>query len=227
MHCDVCGGRGRKIKHVCTACKGHRIVEVTSELILHIDRGLPEGAEVLFEGEADESPELPAGDVIVRVRSRRKQGGFVRKEANLYWKETLSVAEVSRACSAAPFADPALTSAPSSSSQALLGFKRTVTGLDGHEIVLSRSGVTQPGARASLPPLSPSPLADLHLPLRPGFVQTVKGEGLPIYHESGHGDLFVEYSIVLPTTISDKARTTLEGVFDYHPTETQGKHVEL
>lgn len=95
MHCDACGGRGRKIKHVCSECKGHRIVQTTSELILHIDRGMPEGAEVLFEGEADESPDLPAGDVIVRIRSRRKGGGFVRKESNLYWQETLTVAEVS------------------------------------------------------------------------------------------------------------------------------------
>ncbi|ORY72570.1 hypothetical protein BCR35DRAFT_282007 [Leucosporidium creatinivorum] len=179
MHCDVCGGRGRKIKHVCSECKGHRIVQTTSELILHIDRGMPEGAEVLFEGEADESPDLPAGDVIVRVRSRRKEGGFVRKESNLYWQETLTVAE------------------------ALLGFKRTVMGLDGHEIVLSRSGVTQPG-----------------------FVQTVKGEGLPVYHESGHGDLFVEYSVVLPSTISSSARSSLQSVFNYHPDETT-KHTEL
>lgn len=59
---------------------------------------MPEGAEVLFEGEADESPDLPAGDVIVRIRSRRKEGGFVRKESNLYWQETLTVAEVSRFC---------------------------------------------------------------------------------------------------------------------------------
>lgn len=94
MHCDVCGGRGKKSKHVCSTCHGRRIVDATSELLLHIDRGMPEGAEVTFEGEADESPDLPAGDVIVRVRSRREQGGFIRKESNLYWKETISVAEV-------------------------------------------------------------------------------------------------------------------------------------
>lgn len=94
MHCDKCGGRGRTIKHVCPVCKGHKVVESTSELNLHIDRGMPEGAEVLFEGEADESPDWAAGDVIVRVRSKRKQGGFVRKESNLYWKEPISVAEV-------------------------------------------------------------------------------------------------------------------------------------
>lgn len=94
MHCDMCGGRGKKFKHVCSTCHGRRIVDTTSDLLLHIDRGMPEGAEVTFEGEADESPDLPAGDVIVRVRSRKERGGFVRKESNLYWKEVLSVAEV-------------------------------------------------------------------------------------------------------------------------------------
>ena len=94
MHCDRCSGRGKSIKHLCSTCKGHRIVETTSELNLHVDRGMPEGAEVVFEGEADESPDWVAGDVIVRVKSKKVKGGFARKESNLYWKEPISVAEV-------------------------------------------------------------------------------------------------------------------------------------
>lgn len=121
MQCGACAGRGQTIAHACPSCKGHRIVDGVAELTLPIDRGMPEGAEVVFPGEADESPDFAAGDVVVRVRSRKVAGGFVRKEANLYWRETLSVAE------------------------ALLGFRRTVRGLDGHEIELKREGVTQPG----------------------------------------------------------------------------------
>ncbi|KAM0747534.1 DnaJ-domain-containing protein [Meredithblackwellia eburnea MCA 4105] len=170
MHCDQCGGQGKRIKHVCPVCKGHRVVDSTSDLTLHIDRGMPEGAEAVFEGEADESPDFAPGDVIVRVKSKRKAGGFVRKESNLYWKEPLSVAE------------------------ALLGFKKTVTGLDGHDIVLQRTGVTQPG-----------------------FVHVIPGEGLPIYHGSDHGDLFVEYVVVLPPTISPKVKETLQSAFKYTP----------
>jgi len=56
---------------------------------------MPEGSEVVFEGEADESPDWVAGDVIVRIRSKRVQGGFMRKESNLYWKEVISAKEVS------------------------------------------------------------------------------------------------------------------------------------
>ncbi|GAA5885417.1 hypothetical protein JCM6882_009614 [Rhodosporidiobolus microsporus] len=179
MHCDRCGGRGRSIKHLCSSCKGHRIVDTQAELNLHIDRGMPEGEEVVFEGWADESPDWAAGDVIVRVRSKREKGGFVRKESNLYWKETISVSE------------------------ALLGFKHSVKGLDGHDITLSRTGVTQPG-----------------------FVDVVHGEGMPIYHLSGHGDLFVEYQVVLPPSLTAAQTAALEKVFNYrHP--DKAAHEEL
>lgn len=56
-------------------------------------------------------------------------------------------------------------------------------GLDGHDIVLSRTGVTQPG-----------------------YVDVIHGEGMPIYHLSGHGDLFVEYQVVFPPTLSTKLK---------------------
>lgn len=39
-----------------------------------------------------------------------------------------------------------------------------------------------------------------------GYVQTVKGEGMPIFQGSGHGDLFVEYNVVLPTTLAPSLR---------------------
>lgn len=92
--CDQCGGRGKITKHVCAVCKGNRIVDSTAELNLHVDRGVPEGTEVVFEGEADESPDFVAGDIVLRIRSRRSVGGFERRGSNLYWRETLSVAEV-------------------------------------------------------------------------------------------------------------------------------------
>lgn len=47
------------------------------------------------------------------------------------------------------------------------------------------------------------PLTSLHLI---GFVQIVKGEGMPIFQGSGHGDLYVEYSVVFPTQLSPERR---------------------
>lgn len=39
-----------------------------------------------------------------------------------------------------------------------------------------------------------------------GFVDVIHGEGMPIYHLSGHGDLFVEYQVVLPPTLTSQQR---------------------
>lgn len=56
---------------------------------------MPEGHEVTFEGEGDENPEWEAGDIVLRVRSKKVQGGFRRKDSSLYWRETLGIEEVS------------------------------------------------------------------------------------------------------------------------------------
>lgn len=45
-----------------------------------------------------------------------------------------------------------------------------------------------------------------------GFVEVVKGEGMPIHeHGHSHGDLYVEYTVILPTEVSlDKKRRKLD-----------------
>ena len=64
------------------------------EVHLEVERGMPKGHDVVFEGEGDESPDWEAGDVVLRVRSKREEGGFRRKETSLYWRETIGVDEV-------------------------------------------------------------------------------------------------------------------------------------
>jgi len=100
---------------------------------------MPEGHEVVFEGEADESPDWEAGDVVLRVRSKKEMGAWRRKETSLYWKESIGIDEV-RLVKFSPWTE--LNSRP----QALLGFERNLTHLDGRTLTLERKGVTQPGA---------------------------------------------------------------------------------
>jgi len=165
--CNKCGGRGRIIVRQCPACAGQKLLEHTAQFTLDVPRGAPEGQEIVFEGEGDESPDWEPGDVVLRVRSRHQKGGWRRKESSLYWKETIGVDE------------------------ALLGFSRNLTHLDGHVVALVRTGVTQPG-----------------------FVQTIKGEGMPLFeHPTSYGDLFVEYNVVLPTHLSQETRQSLAEAF--------------
>lgn len=92
--CNDCGGRGTTIKKKCPHCAGNKIVDHTARYTLDITPGMPEGHEVVFEGEADESPDYDAGDIIIRVKSRKEKGGWRRKESSLYWKETIGIDEV-------------------------------------------------------------------------------------------------------------------------------------
>ena len=66
----------------------------TAHFTLEVEKGCPEGHDIVFEGEADESPDWEPGDVVLRVRSRKDQGGFRRKETSLYWIETIGIDEV-------------------------------------------------------------------------------------------------------------------------------------
>ncbi|KAI0077903.1 DnaJ-domain-containing protein [Panus rudis PR-1116 ss-1] len=166
VSCNECGGRGKIIKRVCPHCKGSKVLDHTQHYNLEVPKGMPEGFEIVYEGEGDESPDWESGDVIMRVRTKKERGGFRRKESNLYWKETIGVDE------------------------ALLGFEHTLTHLDGHKVQLKRTGVTQPG-----------------------YVQTIKGKGLPIFNGNGYGDLFIEYNVVLPKSLSPEMKKRVAEAF--------------
>ena len=184
--CNACAGRGRVIVRQCPACAGGKVLEHTAHFTLDVPRGAPEGHEVVFEGEGDESPDWEPGDVVLRVRTRAEKGGWRRKESSLYWKETIGVDEVRLA-----YSNVLSVSCLTVHAQALLGFSRNLTHLDGHVVPLERKGVTQPG-----------------------FVQTIKGEGMPHFeHPSDHGDLFVEYNVVLPTQLSTGTRQRASNLF--------------
>lgn len=92
--CDECSGRGTKVTKVCPGCGGEKTVEHAAHYTLDVEKGCPEGKELMYEGEGDESPDWEAGDVIIKVRSKKEKGGFRRKEGSLYWKETIGVDEV-------------------------------------------------------------------------------------------------------------------------------------
>lgn len=92
--CNECGGRGTVIVKKCPHCNGDKVIEHIQHYTLDIDPGMPEGHDVLFDGEGDESPDWEPGDVILRVRSKKEVGGWRRKENTLYWRETIGIDEV-------------------------------------------------------------------------------------------------------------------------------------
>ncbi|KAK8152137.1 chaperone protein dnaJ [Phyllosticta citrichinensis] len=185
--CDACGGKGKTVRHKCNVCGGARVVKEPESFTVHVERGMPKGARVSFENEADENPDWIAGDLIVQLvekepvlgpdgaedehRARTDGTFFRRKGKDLFWREVLSLRE------------------------AWMGdWARNITHLDGHVVRLSRP-------RGSV--------------IQPGSVEVVEGQGMPIWQSDAEGDplafgnLLVEYVVVLPDMM-DKA---MEGDF--------------
>jgi len=188
--CDQCGGKGQIISHPCAVCHGSKVVRSKVELDLDVEKGIPKGARVTFENEADESPDWVAGDLVVHLDESEPTGEvdkdnddevkhgptdgawFRRKGTELYWKEVLSLRE-------ALFGD----------------WSRNLTHLDGHVVRLGRK-------KGEV--------------VQPGFVEKVKAEGMPMWRDDhgGHGDLIVEYQVLLPDLMGSKMRKDLRAVFE-------------
>lgn len=172
MVCDKCRGQGKMIKKPCPVCHGQRVVRRENEVYVTIEPGMDRGQRLVYENEADESPDWIAGDLVLVLEEKEAELGkddedrtdgtfFRRKGKDLFWKEALSLRE------------------------AWMGdWTRNLTHLDGHVVQLGRKRgeVVQPLA-----------------------VEAVKGEGMPVYsdgplheHDEEAGNLYVEYTVVLP-----------------------------
>jgi DnaJ-related protein SCJ1 len=119
--CNTCHGKGKTVAKPCPHCRGQKVVQSDNNLSFYLPPGAHEGFEMLFDGEADESPDwdIP-GDVLVKVYAH-KDAEWRRKDAGLYRREIIGVDE------------------------ALLGFERNLTHLDGKTVRIARPGTTQPG----------------------------------------------------------------------------------
>lgn len=67
--CDECRGKGKVIdeKNKCKSCQGSQVTKEKKVIDVSIDKGSPHGEKYVFHGEADEAPDIEAGDVIIQV----------------------------------------------------------------------------------------------------------------------------------------------------------------
>ncbi|KAH8162413.1 hypothetical protein CIB48_g5817, partial [Xylaria polymorpha] len=133
--CDACGGRGKTIKHRCPVCQGNRVIRKPTTVTLNVGRGAPRDSKVVYENEADASPDYVAGDLVVTLTEKypdmesdnpdHVDGTFFRRKGDdLFWTEVLSLRE------------------------AWMGdWTRNITHLDGHVVRLGRKRgeIVQPG----------------------------------------------------------------------------------
>ncbi|PKS07669.1 hypothetical protein jhhlp_006276 [Lomentospora prolificans] len=171
--CDACGQRGKIVKHKCPVCQGQRVVRKATPVDLKVPRGAPKEFRIVYENEADAHPDHIAGDLHVTL---------IQKEPDLNDENPDKV----DGTFFRRRGDDLVWHEILSLREAWMGdWTRNLTHLDGHIVQLSRK-------RGEV--------------VQPGHVETVIGEGMPKYHEDGDsvyhktefGNLYVEYTVVLP-----------------------------
>lgn len=134
-------------------------------LTLEIEQGIEAGHKLTFHRMHEQTPGEIPGDVVVTVKQNAHKI-YTRKGNDLYREFTISMKE------------------------ALLGFERKFMHMDNREVVLTRTGVTQPDT-----------------------VHKLGGEGMPLHQmHSDHGDMYVTLKVELPSQLSDEQKAKLQQV---------------
>ncbi|XP_022890700.1 dnaJ protein homolog [Olea europaea var. sylvestris] len=92
--CNECKGTGETIndKDRCSQCKGEKVVLEKKVLEVHVEKGMQNGQQITFHGEADEAPDTITGDVVV-VLQQREHPKFKRKGDDLFVEHSLGLTE--------------------------------------------------------------------------------------------------------------------------------------
>lgn len=156
--CPVCSGRGKSFKHKCPVCSGSKLVDEQTELKVVIERGMKEGEEIVFERMSEQHPDMVPGDVIVKLKTHPHHL-YTRRDNDLLHTMTISLRE------------------------ALLGFDRVLTHLDGHQVKVVRNNVVT----------------------EPFHVMRIEGEGMPVHNfPSQKGVLEITFVVEFPSMLTDK-----------------------
>lgn len=92
--CEVCEGTGKSIdkKFICKECQGNKVTNDVKVLEVHIDPGMKEQQQIVFEGEADERPDVLPGDIVFIVQ-QKPHPYFTRQGNNLHMKKKINLLE--------------------------------------------------------------------------------------------------------------------------------------
>lgn len=118
--CDACGGKGHVATSTCPHCGGTKTEIGEEVLIASIERGMPDGYEIVFPKAGDILPDHTPGDIKFRIVTQ-PDPEFSRDGDDLHYTLRISLLE------------------------ALVGYDRQIEHLDGRLIPISRNRVTIPG----------------------------------------------------------------------------------
>lgn len=124
--CSPCGGTGEIAARKCTNCRGQGKISESKSLLIVVPKGTKHLQKLIFEGEGHASRESVPGDVIVTIKYREVPG----------WKRV---------------ANDLIHDMKISFKEAVLGFDREVTLIDGSKMQVTRKQVTNFGDQIVYP----------------------------------------------------------------------------
>ncbi|KAI8100502.1 hypothetical protein M9435_006986 [Picochlorum sp. BPE23] len=154
-------------KTECEKCDNVKFVREADDLTVTLEPGMVDGQEIVFFEEGEPIIDGEPGDLIFVVQTR-PHGLFTRKnKIDLHMNLVISLLE------------------------ALVGFEKKITHLDGHSVTIASKGVVSPGD-----------------------VLTLKNEGMPVYDSPDRrGSLYVKITVSFPKTVSDADKAALNKLF--------------
>lgn len=164
--CEKCHGKGKIYTSSCPVCGGRKVEMADLNFDVELDKGTPDGFEIELENYADEIPGQPAGHVRLQVLTV-PHPIFTRDGDDLWMDMHISLRE------------------------ALVGFRKTVTHVDGRPVEVVRDDVTPPR-----------------------FVMALEDEGMPKQHRpSEKGQLHIKFSVQFPESLSEEQKVGFRELF--------------
>jgi len=154
VHDSSCVARGKSWKSPCKACPKGMTEEEEIQLTVDIQAGMKEGEHIKYDQIADEAVGHTPGDVKFVIK-QVPHPYFTRSDNNLLMDMTITLLE------------------------SLVGFKKVIKHVDGHEVVIEKNDVTYCSE-----------------------VYTIRGAGMPIRGSKAKGDLLVTLFIQFPRTFT-------------------------
>jgi molecular chaperone DnaJ len=162
--CDVCHGKGQVPKEKCHDCRGAGVLSMREEVNIHVPAGISNGEMIRMQGQGEAVSGGQSGDMYVKINVHADKV-WKREGHDLTIKHTIKLTD------------------------ALLGVKQTISGLDGD------IAIDIPGGAST------------------GEILRVKGRGVPHIHDKNHrGDVLVKIDIAMPKKLSRKAMDYIEGL---------------
>eukprot|EP00243_Klebsormidium_subtile_P000473 TRINITY_DN107_c0_g2_i1.p1 TRINITY_DN107_c0_g2~~TRINITY_DN107_c0_g2_i1.p1 ORF type:complete len:348 (+),score=92.60 TRINITY_DN107_c0_g2_i1:216-1259(+) len=154
-------------QQTCEECPNVKLDREGEYITVDVEKGMKEGQEIVFFEEGEPIMDGEAGDLKFVIKTRPHKT-FRREADDLHMQVTISLVD------------------------ALVGFEKDITHLDGHKVAVGSKGVTKPGE-----------------------VRKIKGEGMPAYESNRKGDLYVTFTVAFPPSLTDAQKTVIRDKFSH------------